>query len=84
MIMTGNDWRAGLQTHYPAPTQHWSVPSTPSSQGQGRLSMTPTIHKTDINCIAHIVRADMKLRSVLQGEPLHLFRSTLNILEVVF
>jgi len=25
--------------------------------------------KTDINCIAHIVRADMKLRSVLQGGP---------------
>ena len=24
--------------------------------------------KTDINCIAEIVRADMKLRSVLQGE----------------
>ena len=40
-----HDWRAGSQpqTHYPAPTQHWSAPSTPSSQGQGRLSMTPTI-----------------------------------------
>ena len=34
--------------------------------------------KTDINCIAHIIRADMKLRSVLQGEPLDLFRSKLN------
>ena len=34
--------------------------------------------KTDINCIAHIVRVDMKLRSVLQGEALDLFRSKLN------
>ena len=24
--------------------------------------------KTDVNCIAEIVRADMKLRAVLQGE----------------
>ena len=58
-------------------------PFTPrfyNSGGAGGVSISPpdwydvynsSIYgnrKTDVNCIAEIVRADMKLRSVLQGE----------------
>jgi len=54
---------------------------TPSPSNRPTMAITPPdwydvfnsniygAGKTDINCIAHIVRADMKLRSVLQGGP---------------